>query len=75
MIRDNVPAQVQPDIKNLRQITKVWEVLDDEYGQERKKQKYLGCLEGKTEEPQTPTSKAGIKCFTCNKEGLIFQVA
>ena len=33
LIRDNVPAQIQPDIKNLRKITEVWMVLDDEYGQ------------------------------------------
>ena len=33
LIRDNVPAQIQPDIKNLRKISEVWEVLDEEYGQ------------------------------------------
>ena len=33
LIRDSVPAQIQPAIKNLRLITEVWEVLDEEYGQ------------------------------------------
>ena len=28
-----MPAQIQPDIKNLRLITEVWEVLDEKYGQ------------------------------------------
>ena len=37
--------------------------------QERRKQKHLGRLEGKTQEPQAPTLKAGTKCFNCNKEG------
>ena len=36
----------------------------------RKKQKHLGQLEGKTEEPQNPTpAKAGWKCFNCHQEG------
>ena len=33
LIRDNVPDEVKPDIKNLRQMTEVWMVLDEEYGQ------------------------------------------
>ena len=33
LIRDNVLVEVQPDIKNLRQISDVWKVLDKEYGQ------------------------------------------
>ena len=40
--------------------------------QERKRQKHLGRLEGKTEEPQAPTpAKVGRKCFDCKKEGHV----
>ena len=40
--------------------------------QERKRQKHLRCLEGKMEEPQTPTpAKTGKKCYDCKKEGHI----
>ena len=28
-----MPDEVKPDIKNLRQMTEVWKVLDEEYGQ------------------------------------------
>ena len=30
LIRDNVPDEVKPEIKNLQQMTDVWKVLDEE---------------------------------------------
>ena len=33
LIRENLPAEIRPDIKNLKLMMDVWKILDDKYGQ------------------------------------------